>query len=393
MKILTFSTLYPNVCQPRHGIFVEQRLGKLVNSGQVSAQVLAPVPWFPLRGKYFGLYGTIASVPVREQRDNLQVLHPRYISIPKIGMSIAPLLLARAMRPVVSRIISEGYDFDLIDAHYYYPDGVAAMMLGREYRKPVVVTARGSDINVFLDYKVPAMWIRWAAMHVNATIAVSSALKDRLVANNVPEDRIVVLRNGVDLEVFSPLDRGLIRKKYGINGRMLLSVGNLIESKGHHIAIEAVARTEDACLTIIGEGAMRKSLAHLAESLGAGNRVTFINNMPQERLKEYYCAADALMLISAREGMPNVLLESMACGTPVIATKVGGVPEIVCGPDAGVVVNDRSVDAVVQAINKLFSRKTDRSAVRSYAEKFSWDDTTHGQLKLFKCVIENAENE
>lgn len=386
MNILTVTTLFPNNYQPRHGIFVEQRLGKLVESGRVQSRIIAPVPWFPFRNRCFGRYSLYADVPVREQRNGLEVIHPRFISIPGLSMYLAPLTLARAMYKAAAMIRYGGYDFDLIDAHYYYPDGIAAVMLARKMGKPVVVTARGSDLNVFLGSAIPRAWIMWAERHVNATITVSAALKDRFMKYGVSGDRINVLRNGVDVSLFRPVDRELVRKELGIEGRLLLSVGNLIEGKGHHIAIAALTRLPEIRLVVIGEGEERDSLEKLAIAHGVKERVTFRGNLPQEQLREYYSAADALVLASAREGMPNVLLEAMACGTPVVATPVGGIPEIVCSPDAGIVTGERSVDAFADAINKLFSRKIDRDATRNHAKNFNWDDTTQGQIELFNRI-------
>ena len=145
MKILTFSTLFPNSEKPGHGIFVQTRLRHLVASGQVEARVVAPAPWFPFKHPMFGQYARQAKVPRSEVRFGLQVEHPPYLVLPKIGMNVAPLLLAQAAKPAIGRLIDEGFDFDLIDAHYFYPDGVAAAMLARYFNKPLVITARGSD--------------------------------------------------------------------------------------------------------------------------------------------------------------------------------------------------------------------------------------------------------
>ncbi|HEX8886452.1 MAG TPA: glycosyltransferase, partial [Noviherbaspirillum sp.] len=163
MKLLTFSTLFPNQQRPNHGIFVETRLRYLVASRQVQSRVVAPVPWFPFTHPRFGLYAAYAQVPHSEQRFGLDVSHPRYPVIPKLGMSAAPVLLANSLKSTLGRIIDEGYDFDLIDAHYFYPDGVAAVMLGRYFNKPVVITARGTDINLVPQYRLPRRMIRWAA--------------------------------------------------------------------------------------------------------------------------------------------------------------------------------------------------------------------------------------
>jgi hypothetical protein len=148
MKLLTFSTLFPNAVHPSHGIFVETRLRYLMASGKVESRVVAPVPWFPSGNPRFGRYADYARVPAEEQRHGIQISHPRYMLLPKIGMQVAPWLLARSVKAQIGRIIDEGYDFDVLDAHYFYPDGVAAVMLGKYFNKPVVITARGTDINL-----------------------------------------------------------------------------------------------------------------------------------------------------------------------------------------------------------------------------------------------------
>src|SRR5262249_42318351 len=148
LRVLTLTTLYPNKAQPHHGVFVENRLRHLVASGRVEARVMAPVPWFPLQGRSFGSYGVFASVPAREERHGVSIDHPRYPVIPRIGMSAAPWLLYRAIKGPMRRLIASGVTFDLIDAHYFYPDGVAAVMLAREFGLPVSITARGTDLNL-----------------------------------------------------------------------------------------------------------------------------------------------------------------------------------------------------------------------------------------------------
>ena len=126
INILTFSTLFPNLAQPVHGIFVENRLRHLVASGNVTARVVAPVPWFPFQGERFGSYAAYAKVPAVEERHGLTIHHPRYPVIPKFGASLAPALMYMFMKPFIAELIRQGNDFDLIDSHYFYPDGVAA---------------------------------------------------------------------------------------------------------------------------------------------------------------------------------------------------------------------------------------------------------------------------
>jgi glycosyltransferase involved in cell wall biosynthesis len=382
MKILTFSTLFPNTEKPGHGIFVETRLRHLVASGQVASRVVAPVPWFPLSHERFGAYAKFAKVPREETRHKIHVTHPRYPVVPKIGMNVAPALLAQSVKPAIGRIIDEGYDFDLIDVHYFYPDGVAAAMLGRYFNKPVVVTARGSDITLFPQFRLPRTMITWAAKRANAVITVCNALREEVVALGVDEGRVTSLRNGVDLELFRPIER----KE---NSQFtLLAVGHLVPVKGQELIIGALPLLPGVRLVLAGDGPDRKKLEALARSLNVEERVEFLGAVPQSQLRGHYGSADALVLASSREGWANVLLESMACGTPVVASRVYGTPEVVAAPEAGVLMAERTPQGVADAVNALRANYPDRAATRRYAEGFSWDDTTAGQIRVFQQAMQ-----
>lgn len=390
MKLLTFSTLYPNSERPQHGIFVETRLRHLLASGNAQSRVVAPVPWSPLRHPRFGYYAACARVPAQEERYGISILHPRYPLFPKFGMSSAPVMLAAATVNTLKKMLRNGYDFDLIDAHYFYPDGVAAVILGRILSKRVTITARGTDINLIPRYRLPRQMIRWAAHHAAGIIAVCQALKDAIVALGIPENKVTVLRNGVDLELFHPLPRGVERKRLRLTKRTLLCVGHLVERKGHDIAIRAMVGLPECELMIIGEGEEEQRLKALSISLGVAGRVRFLGAIPQQDLKRFYSAADALVLCSSREGWANVLLEAMACGTPVVATAVWGTPEIVASPEAGALIQERSPKALVTSMRTLLANCPDRSATRHYAEQFGWESTTRGQLELFSEILEGT---
>lgn len=381
MKILTFSTLFPNTEKPGHGIFVETRLRHLVASGQVESRVVAPIGWFPSKHPRFGDYAKLARVPKSEVRHGLQVEHPRYPVLPKIGMNVAPLLLAQAARSRIARMIDERYDFDLIDAHYFYPDGVAAAMLARYFNKPLVITARGSDITLLPQYALPRRMIKWAANRADGVITVCHALREEVVALGVPQERVTSLRNGVDLQLFRPIERtpnALFT---------LLTVGHLVPVKAQELIIAALPLLADVRLVVAGDGPNRGMLEALARELGVEARVQFLGAVPQAQLRGHYGNADALVLASSREGWANVLLESMACGTPVVASRVYGTPEVVAAPEAGVLMDERTPQGVADAINRLRAAYPDRAATRRYAERFSWDDTTAGQIALFQDIL------
>lgn len=405
MRVLTFSTLFPNAIQPTHGIFVENRLRQLVRTGQVSAHVIAPVPWFPFRQKYFGKYADFANIPEIETRHGLMVHHPRYLLIPKVGMNVAPRLMFNSLRAMVAQVIEDHGPFDLIDAHYFYPDGVAAAHLARTFGLPLVITARGTDINLIPQYASPRAQILWAASQASGIITVAQALKDEIVklaapdALPHPEARpqvslppIRTLRNGVDLKAFHQADRTAVRQKLGLTKPTLLSVGHLVERKGHHLVIEALTKLNGVDLLIVGEGPERRALKQLVEANGLQHRVTFLGNLPHETLFEIYSAADALVLASSREGWPNVLLEAMACGTPVIATNVWGSGEVVGSPEAGLVIEERTSDALAIAARTLLADLPDRAATRTYSENFSWDETSQGQIDLFKEILDKKSS-
>lgn len=388
MNILLFSSLYPSAVRPIHGIFVETRLRELVKSGQVRAKVVAPVPWFPSSRPRFGEYARFAATPRVEHRNGLDVYHPRYLLLPKVGMNLAPYAMALAALPVLKRLQREGFDFDLIDAHYYYPDGVAAGLLARWLDKPFMVTARGTDLNLIPEYDFPRKRILQTAERAGASIGVCRALMDSLQALGADPNKLHTLRNGVDLQRFTPEPRGLARERLGLmgDGRYLLSVGHLIERKGHGIAIEALPALPDVRLLIAGEGPERTRLQALAETLGVADRAAFLGVVPQTDLKWWYSAADALALCSSREGWANVLLESMACGTPVVASNIWGTPEVVSEPAAGVLMAQRDAASLARAWHELMAVAPTREATRAHAERFSWEPTTQGQLRLMAAL-------
>ena len=388
LRLLTFSTLYPSNTRPNHGVFVENRLRHLVASGQAVSTVLAPVPWFPSTNPRFGEWGRLAATAPRETRHGLVVLHPRYPVIPRIGMSLAPFLLYRAMRPVLARMLAEGARFDAIDAHYLYPDGVAAVWLGRHFGLPVVVTARGTDVSLIPRFRVPRRLIQGAIRGAAALVAVSAALKTALVEIGAPEDKVTVLRNGVDTVLFRPpADRDAARAALGLTRPTLISVGLLIERKGHDRTIEAMAQLPGFDLLIVGEGPERDALLTLIERLGLADRVRLLGPRPHVDLPALYGAADASVLSSSREGWANVLLESMACGTPAIASNIWGNPEVVREIAAGVITEANTSDGIAAAVRHLFAGMRPRAETRAYAERFGWDETTDGQVALFRWVV------
>lgn len=386
MKILTFTTLFPNAVQHHHGIFTETTLKHQLATAQISATVVAPVPWFPSASPRFGRYGGYARVPALERRIGVDVHHPRYVLPPKMGMHLAPLTMAKAALPVMKSIAATD-GFDVIDAHYFYPDGVAAALLGAYFKKPVIISALGTDINLIPRYRLARGMIKWAGRRSAAMITVCDALKREMVGMGMEGDKIFPLRNGVDLALFYPLDKAAARRALGIDGFTLLSVGHLDPRKGHERTIAALRHLDGVRLVIVGGGAGKQKLQALASAEGVLDRVSFVPPIAQAQLRAYYSACDALVLASSREGWANVLLEAMACGTPVVASNVWGTPEVIRSPAAGVLLDENSPRGVANGVARLRAAYPARAATRAYAEQFGWDATTAGQLSLFRQAI------
>jgi glycosyltransferase involved in cell wall biosynthesis len=390
MRILTFTSLYPNSAFPVQGIFVATRLRKLLERSGWQAKVVAPVPWSPLSGKRFGRYGKMASVPAHETLHGIDVRHPRFFVVPKLSWMFTPFTMAAQAYGLIRRLQASGFDFDLIDAHYLFPDGVAAALIARRLEKPLVLTARGSDVNVIMKKQFPLRMILWATRRADAVISVSSPLKKKLASSGVYPDKLLHLRNGVDLDRFSPIDRDRARHTLGLSRdeTVITSVGNLIPLKGHDLVITALKKINRARLLLVGAGPEEKGLRAQAQKEGLASRVDFLGQLDQSKLTTVYSAADALVLASSNEGWPNVLLEAMACGCPVIATNIPGSREIVKHRHAGLLISERNPHAIQSGLENLLADPPLRSETRSYAEAYNWDETSNGQIELFRRIIQ-----
>ena len=376
MRILTFTSLFPNAVRPIQGIFVYQRVAHLEGRLGNQVTVIAPVPYFPAWLK-IARWHSMSQVPREERAGALAVYHPRYFLLPKVSMPLHGVLMFLGSARLVRRL-KRRLNFDCIDAHFVFPDGFAAVLLGKLLRIPVVVSARGTDINLYSSFLLICPMIRWTLRNAAGVIAVSEALRDEMVKLGLPREKIRVVGNGVDLERFKPVDRCEARRQLGLSedGQLIVSVGAMIPSKGHHLLIrafrEVAARYPGLALYIVGEGASRRELETLVGETDLQERVHVVGARPNEELYLWFSAADVSCLASSREGWPNVVLESLACGTPVVATPVGGVPEILVSPDLGVLV-DPDVQALVAGLELALQKNWDRAALVRYAQKRTWE--------------------
>jgi teichuronic acid biosynthesis glycosyltransferase TuaC len=374
MKILTYTSLFPNRAQPFHGVFVYQRMLHFARRSQNQVVVVSPVPWVP---KWVSSpeYAGASTVPEREQIGGMTVFHPKYLLIPKISMPLHGLLMFLGSYRLV-RTLQRENEFDAIDAHYVYPDGFAAALLAAALSLPLFVSARGTDMNLFPGFRLIRPMIRWTLGKVVGGIGVCKPLRDAMIEMGLPPLRATVIGNGVDLQRFQPIERGAARQRLGMqqDAVVIVAIGALIPRKGFHFLIPAFARTarQNQYLYIVGEGSQRSELEGLAKQHGVADRVLLAGARPNEELNLWYSAANLSCLVSSREGWPNVLLESLACGTPVVATKVWGVPEVIVSSNLGVLV-DQNADSIAEGLRTGLARQWNREVLIEHARSRTWE--------------------
>jgi len=395
MKVLTFTTLYPNNIWPNHGIFIKERMAHFSRLDGCQLKVVAPVPYFPdiKLGWRWG-YSRVAS---REKIDGLEVFHPRYFMIPKIGMSLYGLKMFLSVLPVVKKI-QRTFGFDIIDAHYVYPDGFAAVLLGKYFRKRIVVSARGSDVHLYSRLPIIQRLLRFTLQNSDRIISVCRALKDLIIPLGIPEEKISVVPNGVDTKAFFSVPREDARKKVKLHAKhVILSIGRLTPNKGFDLLIKALRNLNpevcqrDLYFAIVGEGGYRKELERLIASLGLNKYVGLVGEIPHRELYNWYSAADIFCLASEDEGWPNVVLESLACGTPVVATPVGGIPEIIRSNGIGLLTK-RSEQDIAETISIALKKPWDRHEIAQYARQQTWDKVAQSVYDVFQSALNSRHN-
>src|SRR5580692_2407422 len=386
MKILTFTSLFPNSVQREFGVFVYQRVAALATRPRNSVHVMAPVPYFP-SGISAKRWSTFSAIPKRESVGSLEVSHPRYPLLPGI-MPLHGLLMYFGCL-LEARRLHRKHHFDCIDGHYIYPDGFAAVLLGKALGIPVFLSARGTDINVFPTFRSIRPLIVWSLRRAAGIVTVSAALKETMATLSIESRKIRVIGNGVDPARFHSLDQKTARSDLRIphECRVIISVGSLIPAKSHELVISAMGRlrskrTPRTRLYIIGEGPLRARLTALVSELHLNDEVFLVGKQPNESLKHWFSAGDVSCLASLREGMPNVVLESLACGTPVVATRVGGVPEVLVSERLGILV-EPTLDSLAGGLETALLRPWDREFIAHYAQTRTWDTVAEEVEKYF----------
>ena len=395
MRIVSLTSLFPNHMNPVRGVFIKERLRHVAKHHDL--RVVAPVPYFP-PVRCYHRWDQYTRVRSRERIDRLPVYHPRYVTIPRVGMALYGLLYFLSLYPFLRRL-HRRRPFDLLDAHYLYPDGLAAVLLARALGRPVVLSARGTDVNLFMRLPLIRRWILYALRRCDRIIAVSGALKEAMVAAGIGPRKIDVVPNGVDVSLFPAVSREQARAELGLNpvGRIILSVGSLRPSKNFEYLLRALREIRsdqayrDLSLAIVGYGHHRDRLKREISRLGLDDHVILAGRVPHEQMVRWYRASDLFCLASGSEGWPNVIFESLICGLPVVSTPVGGVPEILVSPRYGILLKDADPAGLTaglrEAIRQALERDWDREEMTAYARRHTWDRVADEVIASFRRTL------
>lgn len=383
VRILSFSYCYPNHSNPNWGVFVHQRLAAIAKSEEL--KVCAPVPWFPAVTRRRGNPG-----PEKDTWQDLTVYRPRFFYFPGILKNQDANFYFRGVRKWFHQLIND-WRPDLLDAHFVWPDGVAVAALGKEASIPYTITLRGK---LYECLKVASQRRQCADALAGAAgvISVSGLLAEEASKLGVASEKLSVIPNGVDRDRFHPRDKGTSRKALNLSddGRLLVTVAHLGHRKGHHEVLRALAELpKDVRLVIVGgaaQGGTPESIRAVAAKLGIEKQLILTGPQPYQKIPLYFNAADISVLASYREGCPNAVIESLACGTPVAASDVGAVRDILRAPEAGRIVPPMKVGPLRDALLEMLNRDWDSEAVVQSSGVRSWDEVAaavRGILQAF----------
>ena len=396
-RLLVYSSLFPSAARPGAGLFIRERMFRV--AARFPMVVVSPVPWFPLQGLIRRWKPWFRPETTRhEQQQGIDVYYPRFLSFPGVLKSLDGLFMALGSLSLLWQL-RRTFRFNLIDAHFAFPDGDAATLLGRWFRVPVTITLRGTEVPL-ARYRLRRRRMLLALRRASRIFAVADSLKRHVTALGTPECKILVVGNGVDISKFYPLPQVDAREHLQLteNVPILISVGGLVERKGFHRVIEVLPalREEFPVLQylVVGgpgpEGDWQARLKQQVIELGLQDTVRFLGSMPGEQLKLPLSAANVFVLATRNEGWANVFLEAMACGLPVVTTGVGGNAEVVCRPELGTIVPFGDSGALERALREALKKNWSREKILAYARDNAWEKRVDVLAQEFKQLV--AEN-
>ena len=379
-RLVVLSSLFPSTVQPGAGLFIRERMFRV--SRELPLIVVSPRAWFPGQGLIRWLRPGYRPMPSRREiQQGIEVYYPRFLALPGMLRQFDGIFMALATLPLLLRL-RRRFGFNLIDAHFAYPDGNAAVRLGRWLDLPVTVTLRGTEVP---QSRQPGLRGKLTETLRGATrvFSVSESLRQLAIQLGMSPVKGRVVGNGVDTSRFQPEDRHAARARYSLpdSARVLVSVGALVERKGFHRVLallpELLQDQPDLHYLIVGGGSpernMERALREQVAALSLEQHVHFLGPIVPDELKWPLSAADVFVLATRNEGWANVFLEAMACGLPVVTTDVGGNAEVVCRAALGEIVPFDDAGALRRAISNALGKDWDRGAIRAHAENNGWD--------------------
>jgi len=387
LRVLMVTRIFPNQVEPMTCAFQRQQLAALARRCDVT--VLAAIPYLP--GASFFARGSrvarLARVPREDVIDGIRVLHPRIGFVPHGGSAFAAAnapLYAASLLPYVPRLRGR---FDIVLGAFLYPDACAAAALAKILDLPYAVKVHGTDVNVVARWRTIRPLIRATLRGAALTVAVSRPMLDALVALGAAPASAELVRNGVDRSLFRPSDKLQARRELGLTaaGQWICFVGDLTNEKGVPELVAALRTLPPSTrLVLVGEGPLRASLE--AERSELGDRLVLAGTRPLGEVARYLAACDVSALPSWAEGTPNVVLEALAAGRPVVATSVGGIPDVVTPRETGLLVPPRDVPALARALAEALGRSWDEEALVAAAPP-SWDDSGAHLFAALEAVV------
>jgi glycosyltransferase involved in cell wall biosynthesis len=383
--------VYPNPKQPLLGVFVRERARHVARHHP--SVVVAPRPWFPGDGPIRG--SRWAGVPREERDGDLVVHHPAFLSVPGVMKSMDAGFYAASLLPFLVRLRRQ-FPFDLIDAHFAYPDGAAAVMLGRIFRCPVTITVRGTIVPLSRRLLRRAQ-IRAALKAADAVFPVSETLKAAVTSLGVPADRVRVIPNGVDTGIFQPGDRSAARDRLGLprEATIVVSVASLSLRKGHQRVLDslpAAVRAHPGLLYVAVGGASPEGdtgplLRTMIAERGLGEHVRLVGARPHDEIPTWLQAADLFCLATSNEGRANVLIEALACGVPVVTTRIPANEELVEAGRDGLLVPLDEPAALAGALVEAARTPWDRADIARRAGARGWEDAATEVAAEFDRIL------
>jgi len=393
------TSIFPNNTNTVLGSFNFERMKAI--SKVETIKVVSPVPYFPTAKalKYFKKWSSYSRVKKKDVLEDVEVYYPRVLVIPKI-CSILNGYLYRLSFDRTLRSIYEDYKFDIIDAHYLWPDSYAAIKFGLKMKVPVCVTAHGSDINIIPKNARIKTRILETLNKADKVFCVSNALREKAKEMGANINKIEVLTNGVDVTIFKRQDRNEARKELGLNikDKIILCIGSLVPVKDHSLLIDGIynikkKNTQKNIKAIfIGDGCLKKSIEKKIKDYNLNGIISLKGSIPHDKLNTWLSAADLLCLTSINEGWPTVLFEAWSCGIPVVSTKAGGVQEALCDEKYGLLINKRTPENVASTIEKALEIKWNRISMIEYAKRNTWEKKVEKVVYEFGKILEGNKN-